>query len=733
MTDRKLLVEFRRLRNVESFGRIVAEYLPLVTRVADAHFEAEGKAALAAEITFQVLGRRFRRLSRRTYLPGWLVRTTIYAVLRMDARKESAPSEPNPLVQGTHNHGLWLRALVELSPKYSDVLVAVALNEGDLERAASQLSCSRRRVAKRLRRGQGKLAKRACKRGLSANSEGLDSALFFLSESLPKSSNLNPLVLAERSLKRGRLSSLTRLTIKSWSWLYWKRRLKLGASAVACCLLLVASLVLGMIWAWETGYLMSWLLPWGSRLVLKEAPALALPPRDWTGEGMYVNALRRGRADLFQLTNVWQMHLTFSPEQWKGLEPKRVRPMKLIGSDGTINLRNPNAKRSGLAGVLGIEFEWTQADLEFGGETFPQIAARYRGNGTYISSLYGSKQSFKVDLNKFREDQKLEGLDKINFNNMVEDATYMHDALGYAFFRSAGVAAPRTAYAWMTVSVTGQEEASPRGLYLMLENVDQHFAKDRFGTKKTPIFKPVTPYLFRYLGPDWVAYEAIYDLKTTATDAQKQRVIDFADCLTHDGDETFARRVSGFLDLDQFARFLAGMVLIASYDGFLTNGQNFYMYLDVKTDQFCFIPWDLDHAWGDFPFVGTPSARDQASIWHPWAGEHRLLERVIQLEAFRELYREQLESLLASEFRLEALGAQIDTIASVIDDVVQHDSAFRYRRFVKAVGDQWGAPPPRGEGPVRPVNNIKRFIEARAASVRAQLDGESEGMILSQE
>ncbi|MDB4746606.1 CotH kinase family protein, partial [Verrucomicrobia bacterium] len=474
-------------------------------------------------------------------------------------------------------------------------------------------------------------------------------------------------------------------------------------------------------------YLMAWMLTLGTQQALREAPELALPPRDWNHAGLQTESLQE-RAELFGPTNIWKVDFTFTPEQWAGITPKNVKPTKIFSDDGTMVLRNPNAKRSGLAGVLGIEFKWTQANLLFGGQSFTNIATRYRGNGTYVNSLYGKKQSIKIDLNKHHSDQKIQGLDRLNFNNLVEDATFMHDALGYALFRAAGVASPRTAYAWITIAIGAEEERKPNGFYLMLENVDKRFAKDRFGTGTAPIFKPVTPHLFDYLGDDWTAYERIYDLKTDATEVQKQQVIDFANSLTNDDDEVFAERIHQFVDLDQFSRYLASIVLIASYDGFLTNGQNFYMYLDPDTNLFGFIPWDLDHAWGDFPFVGTASDRDQASIWHPWAGKHRLLERVMKLDEFRDLYQKQLDSLLTSQFNLEVLSPQIDTIANVIRDGVEHDNPFRFKRFQVAVGDDWGDPPPNTDEMIRPVNAIKRFIAARSKSVREQLNGESEGV-----
>src|SRR5687767_9397402 len=304
--------------------------------------------------------------------------------------------------------------------------------------------------------------------------------------------------------------------------------------------------------------------------------------------------------------------------------------------------------------------------------------------------------------------------------------------MGFEFFREAGVPAPRTAYAWLSANVTTQREQKPLGLYLMVEPVDNEFAADRFGSKATPIFKPVTYNLFEHLGGEWSAYAPIYDLKTKATPEQQLRVIDFAHLVSSVSDAEFAARVGEFLDLDEFARFLAGQVLLSAYDGILSTGQNFYMYLDPRSNKFGFIPWDLDSAWGKI-WIAPKAEQARASIWHPWMGENRFLERVMAVEEFRRIYRAHLEDFIARLYVPDRLHRRINEIAAVIRDPIAAQSAFRLNRFEQAVG--WKpVDPPSGERSDdvfdRPVHEIKRFIDQRAGSVRRQLDGESGGMIL---
>jgi spore coat protein CotH len=265
----------------------------------------------------------------------------------------------------------------------------------------------------------------------------------------------------------------------------------------------------------------------------------------------------------------------------------------------------------------------------------------------------------------------------------------------------------------------------------MVEAVDNEFAAERFGSKATPIFKPVTYNLFEYLGDEWFAYAPIYDLKTKATPEQKRRVIDFARLVSSATDAEFAARVGDFLDLEEFARFLAGEVLLSSYDSILADGQNFYMYLHPRSNKFGFIPWDLDSAWGRF-WIASKQELERASIWHPWVGENRFIDRVVAVEEFRRIYRSHLEDFLSRLYVPERLHRRIDEIAAVIRDPIAAQSAFHLDKFEQAVGLRPVHPSP-GERPNtfnRPAHEIKRFIDKRVESVRRQLDGKSRGMTL---
>ena len=150
------------------------------------------------------------------------------------------------------------------------------------------------------------------------------------------------------------------------------------------------------------------------------------------------------------------------------------------------------------------------------GKTFDDIAVRYKGNQTFRVGRQTGKISLKIDLNKYVKGQKLAGLTKLNFDNNINDPTWMREVLAFRFFRDAGVPAPRTSYARIYITVNGTVTHWYRGLFSVMEDVDENFIADRFGVKKQgmllkPMMTPVVTQIFQSLGTDWTAYEKQYN------------------------------------------------------------------------------------------------------------------------------------------------------------------------------------------------------------------------------
>ncbi len=386
----------------------------------------------------------------------------------------------------------------------------------------------------------------------------------------------------------------------------------------------------------------------------------------------------------------------------------------------------PEGKRNGIGAALGFEFEYVHADLEFEGRLLRDVGVRYKGNGTFMESRDSLKRSFKIQINKYAKGQTLGDVRTLTLQNNVTDASLMNEVLAYRLYRDAGVPAPRTAYAKVFVTVPGKHDRQYFGLYSLSEAVDKQFAERHFGTKRGAIFKPVTPSLFTDLGADWAAYNQIYDPKTELYDEQKKAVMDLSRFVTQADDTTFAARIGEFVDLPEFARFMAVMVYLSDLDGILGPGQNLFLHLHPKTQLFQFIPWDQDHSWGQFNRA-SQEQRDKLSIHRPWQGENYFLERMFKVEAFKKLYLARLDEFSKTIFRPDRLAQQVDEIAAAIRPAVQEESESKLARFDKVVaGELLSSPGPFGGGQIKP---IKPFAKARTESVLDQLAGKSEGLV----
>ncbi|MEI6341392.1 MAG: CotH kinase family protein [Verrucomicrobiota bacterium] len=514
----------------------------------------------------------------------------------------------------------------------------------------------------------------------------------------------------------------------------------LGVVGGLVALVLLAALA-GVV-LWHTGRVSLWFAEKQSAKTEGVAPAdrpwppLGTPageePEDrWPGPSL--DASRVGdRAAFFVRTNVWRVDLAFSEDEWRALQPTGHKPsVDFNAPDGKFPLRNDAAPRNGLAGVMGLGQPWSKGRVTVGGVAFDGVSVRLKGNGTFLNSFTALKKPFKVDLGRGHPGRALAGSAVLNLNNLVSDFSSMSDAMGYRMYREAGVPAPRTAYARVRLGLGERYRRRPLGLYVLVENLDEGWLAEWFRGRDAALFKPVTYELFKDLGTNWSAYEGIYDPKVRVSDAHKARLMEAARFVTGSTDAEFGARVAEFFDLEEVARFVAVTSAIASYDGFLFNGQNFMMYLDGPRGRFGLVPWDLDQAWGEFPLVGTVRERERASIERPWVADHRLLERLFGVESFRRVYRAEMERIVREWFVPARLRAEVRELAAWVRPTVLEESDYRRGRFEEAVKETWDAdgPEPRIDDPFRPVHSMHRFIVRRHESLEAQLAGREKGVV----
>jgi spore coat protein H len=260
---------------------------------------------------------------------------------------------------------------------------------------------------------------------------------------------------------------------------------------------------------------------------------------------------------------------------------------------------------------------WVPAKLKFEGATYGPLMVRYKGSAgsfKYPCTTSGpndpkdGKCSIKIGFDEVDENARFFGLKKLNFHAMIQDASFLHDRLGYSLFRDHGVAASRAVHA--RVLINGKLE----GLFIAVEQVDGRFTRARFGEGgEGNVYKEA-----------WVTSDTQADyldsLETNKRDNPNvQGMLDFQSAVRARSD------VTGFLDRDYILRYLAVDRVIIDDDGVLHfycdpsspsypgTSHNFYWYEASAGNRFWLIPWDLDLAFDATPFVHVNPAWSAAA------------------------------------------------------------------------------------------------------------------------
>ena len=434
-------------------------------------------------------------------------------------------------------------------------------------------------------------------------------------------------------------------------------------------------------------------------------------------------------ASLFGLDNVVDVHITISSEEWAKLQPPadvRIDDEAVGEAFGDLiedameggHFRSEKSTRPGLAGYLGVDHQYGKGDVEIDGETVKNVGVRFKGNGTFIEGHMGGRYSFKIDFNEYVNGQEFRGMTKINLNNNITDPSLMREALSYEMFREAGIPASRVGYARVKLTIPGETEAKPIGLYTVVEQKDKRFLRRNYGSAKGLLMKPSTFGLFRYFGEDWTTYEIGYVPKTDPTEEQKKRVIEFARLIHKADDDEFEARYADYLDVDQFLKFIACNVIVCNLDSFLAGSQNHYIYLEPESNKFQLLPWDMDHSFGAFHLMGKPDTRRNMSIDRPVSDKRPIIERVLNAPGNREKYHGYIEAYLDSIFDQDAMFAKIDFVSSHVRPMVALNGDSATAQFDRVLAD---------EPSMREQHPLKFYVVKRHESIRGQLAGTIEG------
>jgi hypothetical protein len=254
---------------------------------------------------------------------------------------------------------------------------------------------------------------------------------------------------------------------------------------------------------------------------------------------------------------------------------------------------------------------------------------------------FDDKPAFKIKLGK---GERFLGLEQLTLNNMVQDPTMLHEALGYQVYATAGVAVPDTGYVRLTVN------GHAYGLYLNVETIDPLFLTRRFGDDAG------------------ILYEGNYGVDLRAGDETKFQLHEGHDpdhaqlaslikAVDAPGDGVFYGATAR-VDTASFLSMMAVEALLADWDNYYQSN-NYRIYWNPLVGRWSFIPTGIDQTFGG----------DSTTVF---GATGLLFQKCLAFERCTKDYADAVREV-AVRFERLGLGTKMDALLSVIDAASQAD------------------------------------------------------------
>ncbi|MBN1414995.1 MAG: CotH kinase family protein [Bacteroidales bacterium] len=342
-------------------------------------------------------------------------------------------------------------------------------------------------------------------------------------------------------------------------------------------------------------------------------------------------------------------------------------------------------------------------------DTVPEVGFRLRGN----TSRQSAKKSFKVSFNTFTPGGKFYGIEKMNLNGEHNDPSIIRSHLTWNLFRQMKVAASRSNP--VDLYINGRYY----GLYINVEHVDEEFAESRFGNKLGNLYKCTYPASLTYLGDNPDDYKnSNYELKTNTEKDDYSDLINFIYTLNNVTPEQFPAEIEPIFNVNGFLRYLAVEIFTGHWDGYSYLKNNFYLFNNLISGKFEFVPYDVDNTFGIDWFGIDWANRDIYNWWN--GGEARpLTSKIFENQVYKDRFSFFLNELVTQYATTGTYFPVIDAIKSKIDASAEadeyrtYDYNYSFDDYNRSYTEALGAHVKYG---------LKPYITTRINSINQQLD-----------
>lgn len=361
------------------------------------------------------------------------------------------------------------------------------------------------------------------------------------------------------------------------------------------------------------------------------------------------------------------------------------------------------------------------------GRAFTNAGIRSRGN----TSIRNYKRQFKIALDcrtAYRrrtpagkvslpgnKDRQYSGAGKFNLRASQNDPSIFREKLAAWVFEEAGAPAPRVGFARLYIN------GAYRGLYLLTEQIDRHFLRNRYGTEKGSLYKGVRARA-RFETGSLSGFEV-----KNAPDASGRKRL--AEQFRRLGRASSIRDLADTFHPDNALRYLAAAVLVGHWDSYARLSNNDYLWIHPD-GRLRIIAWDLDNTFGSGIGWGFRTFDADISRFGSNSAHNRVFIPILSSPVWRGYYRRLVSGLLNRLYESGAVYRKIDLWKKLIGDAVREDLSkdvdWRFRDHDRA-NHAWDLA--TEDGPILWNRSgfrgggygLKTWLKKRTASVRRQL------------
>jgi hypothetical protein len=282
------------------------------------------------------------------------------------------------------------------------------------------------------------------------------------------------------------------------------------------------------------------------------------------------------------------------------------------------------------------------------------IGFRLRGN----TSRDAGKKSFKIGFNDFVAGQKFKGLEKMNLNGNHNDPSQLRSRLSNQLLAKDSLTAARTSFVRLYIN------NEYKGLYLNVEHFDDEFLQKRFiNNDQGNLYKCLYGADLMNWGPNQSNYQWTYELQTNKVANDYSGLIQFINVLNSSSDTDFPCAIQAVFDVDNYLKTFVHEILIAHWDGYAVNKNNYYLYQRPSDGKFMFLEYDMDNTFG-IDWFGVDWTNRNINTWA--SSGRPLNQRIFAVPYFKDRFNYYMQKALAEVYLEADIMADLQQTQSII-------------------------------------------------------------------